>query len=166
MVDRSQSLLPEDRQAYELIKDKPVIPILNKIDLPPIAPGQPDLESLWESARPAPAQDSPWRRPVMTSAITRQGIEELEGRVRTILVGEEGKAAGESALVSNVRHLEALAEAGDALQDALGLLERGEGLEFVMIDVRTALDRIGAILGLDVGEDVLDRIFQRFCLGK
>ncbi|MCX7015797.1 MAG: tRNA uridine-5-carboxymethylaminomethyl(34) synthesis GTPase MnmE [Candidatus Sumerlaeota bacterium] len=151
VLDRSQAVGAEDREAFDLVRGKPFIIALNKSDLTPGLSGFEEFQSF-------PA--------VATSAVTRRGVDQLEKRLWERLAGASGGAMGEGALVSNVRHIEALEEARAALGDARALLERREGLEFVMVDLRSAVDRIGAILGLDVGEEILDRIFQRFCIGK
>ncbi len=159
VVDQSSALNDEDRQVFSLVCDKPCVPALNKSDLPEAITVE-SIQSLFSGAGlPCPA-------PVGTSAVTDEGVAELERRISEILLGDPDDAAGEGALVSNIRHLDALQSAQAALSDAVALLECGESLEFVMVDLKTALDSIGAILGIDVGEEILDRIFQKFCLGK
>ena len=75
-------------------------------------------------------------------------------------------AEGSGALYRvNLRQSALLAEAEGALEGAASAAP-GLGMEFVCLDPRAALDALGGITGRQVGEDLLDRIFSRFCLGK
>ena len=68
----------------------------------------------------------------------------------------------ESALVTNTRHIHALMEARDALEDA----DISLGADILASNVRKALYSLGSITGREVTGDVIDRIFSRFCVGK
>lgn len=66
----------------------------------------------------------------------------------------------------NQRHRESLLRANDAFMALTGTLDGGLGAEFLALDLRRAAEALGEILGLDITEEVLDRIFGQFCLGK
>lgn len=68
----------------------------------------------------------------------------------------------ESALVTNSRHIHALAEAKAALETA----DAAMGTDLAAADIRTALYALGQITGREVTSDVIERIFSRFCVGK
>jgi tRNA modification GTPase len=100
---------------------------------------------------------------IAVSALTGEGMAALSGR----LADEVSRRAGadEGGIVATARQTDVLT----ALRDALASSERGlreAPLEAALIDVHLALRHVGSLLGLDVGEAVLDRIFSAFCLGK
>jgi tRNA modification GTPase len=130
-----------------------VVVAANKTDLKPDA----DLSEI--------ARQLPGRKIVRTSATEGSGIKELEEAI----FGEitDGAAiAPEEVLVSGLRHQQALERARAALEAASEALGKGLSLEFVAVDLREALDNLGEIVGAVVTDDLLDRIFGEFCIGK
>ncbi len=101
-----------------------------------------------------------------TSAKLGTGIEELKDAVGELLTGGKGHADGTELMLTELRHKLALEVAGDSLNSFLGLLNKGESPEFLSIDLRTALDSLGEITGEVTTEDILGRIFSKFCIGK
>ena len=71
-----------------------------------------------------------------------------------------------SLIVTNVRHLNLLRDASAFLEDSLKSIDSNQPLEFIEIDVKNTYDDLGAILGEEVGDDILNEVFSRFCLGK
>ena len=71
-----------------------------------------------------------------------------------------------SLIVTNARHLNLLRDASAFLEDSLKSIESNQPLEFIEIDVKNTYDDLGAILGEEVGDDILNEVFSRFCLGK
>ena len=69
-------------------------------------------------------------------------------------------------MITNIRHQEALTNAKAYLLDALQGLRNGTPLDLVSIDLRGALEALGTITGETVTEDLIDKIFSDFCLGK
>ena len=69
-------------------------------------------------------------------------------------------------LVTNARHENLLRQAQTSLEDAIGMIRREEALDFVEVDVNSSYGYLGEIIGETVGEDILDAVFSRFCLGK
>ena len=91
-------------------------------------------------------------------------MEELRKILLDTALGDEVKT--DDTVVSNLRHYEALLRAEQALADVLaGIQDRRSG-EMVALDIRQSLDALGSITGEVTGEDVLDSIFSRFCIGK
>lgn len=97
-----------------------------------------------------------------TSSRTGQGIVELRRRIVTELSSQHGDSVASTA----ARCRESLARAADSMGRALTAAEESRGEEFVAAEVRAALDDLGHVLGTVYTEDILDRIFSRFCIGK
>ncbi len=99
---------------------------------------------------------------IAVSARTGAGLDELRERLDALAFGSERSSA---ALALNARHLEAIAEAQEALARA-GNAADGAGVEIVAMELRKALDALGRILGEVSPDDVLGRVFATFCIGK
>lgn len=159
VLDGAQALAPEDHALSRRLASSPVVAAVNKAD----------LLAQWELAelkRMLSAAEIEAAAIVSTSATTRSGLRELESEIVRSLMGGKDATAVEGTLVSNVRHLQALLAAMDSLTEAVAAMERGESLEFVATDLTDATRQLSEILGMDVGEEVLDRVFRKFCLGK
>lgn len=102
---------------------------------------------------------------VTTSTLTGVGLSDLEETIADLVLA--GRALyGESALITSARHQEALRRAAENLSASLISLEQGLPLDFVSIDLRTAYDSLGEVTGETASDDLLDRIFSEFCIGK
>jgi tRNA modification GTPase len=112
-----------------------------KADLGPIAPG--------------------W---LPTSAETGVGLDRLRTAIASTLRADPREAAGVAA--TGARCGVGLARAAEALEEAAATLARGGGDELVALDLREALEELGRVVGEVVTDDILDRIFSRFCVGK
>jgi tRNA modification GTPase len=138
--------------AYEL-GEKPVLVVWNKLDL------------LDDRQRSTVGTSSPLPWPyVLVSARTGAGLDDLGQAVARTLVG--AAPTGDTHLVSNVRHRDALCRASAHLDDGLAGLDRQVPHDLLAIDLRAALDALGEITGDNAGDDLLDTIFSRFCIGK
>ena len=71
-----------------------------------------------------------------------------------------------SVLVTSLRHYEALRNALDALEHARGLIESASGTELIAFELRSALEYVGEITGKVINEEILNVVFDRFCIGK
>ncbi|MGV0024475.1 tRNA uridine-5-carboxymethylaminomethyl(34) synthesis GTPase MnmE [Phormidesmis priestleyi] len=129
---------------------RPVILILNKIDL---AGTSDDLLF------------PPVAKVVRTAAALNQGIPDLEAAILETVQSEKIQAANLD-LAVNQRQAAALTRAKSALQQVSETIANQLPLDFWTIDLRSAIQSLGEILGEDVTESVLDRIFSRFCIGK
>ena len=99
------------------------------------------------------------------SATQGTGLALLEEEIVRRLMGEESQSSG-MALAVNLRHGALLDRAAGSLVQARQTFGEGLSGEFVMVDLREALDALGEILGRETGDAILDRVFSRFCLGK
>jgi len=102
---------------------------------------------------------------VHTSTLTGEGLSDLENTIAELMLG--GKIlTSEGVLVTSARHQEALRRAAEHLRAAISSLEQALPLDFVSIDLRAAYDALGEVTGETASDDLLDRIFSEFCIGK
>jgi tRNA modification GTPase len=148
VLDRSQPAPPGLTDLLALTGGRPAIVALNKVDLPPVL---------------SPEGFTP--RVVTISATRGDGIDRLEAAVYELLVQDASFGQGD-VLIANARHGDALRRAAAHVRSALDGLAAALPEDFVSIDVRAALDALGEITGETAGEDLLDTIFKRFCIGK
>lgn len=164
VLDASTELNEEDTALLEKVKSRPVIVVMNKVDLlntpspwPSPARGEGDNEGTLCSSLST-------LRCISTSASTGQGIDVLEDEI-TRAVGELGMS-GESVSVSNIRHKRALESAAESLLHVLDTIDRNEPIDLISGDLAAARNSLGLITGETASEDLLDRIFSEFCIGK
>jgi len=93
------------------------------------------------------------------------GLEELKSVIFNTNL-KNWKEGREGTLVTNIRHKMSLDRSSSALSRAVKILSGGEPLEIFTIELRDALDNIGEITGAVTREDILDKIFSDFCIGK
>jgi tRNA modification GTPase len=150
VLDASEPFTEEDRYVYDAIARRPVIAVLNKMDLPRGIEG-----------RPAPLAGL---TVVETSATGSEGLEELKAAVHEALAGRNQGRGG--LLITHARHRDALERTRDALMRALACLQRNEPPEFLALELRHALYALGDITGETCADEILDHIFSHFCIGK
>jgi tRNA modification GTPase len=128
-------------------------------------PDRPQLR-VWtkgDAALPGP-EDRGGTVAIITSARTGAGLAELRSAIARALRGQE--AEGHAPAGTGARCRDSFRRAIAALESATDTLTRGGGDELVAIDLRLAVDELGKIVGVEVTNDILDRIFRRFCIGK
>jgi tRNA modification GTPase len=128
--------------------------VLNKSDLPPVI--EPD--SLSEALNGVEI--------VRASATEPGGTDALEERLAAIVLSGKAAAGGGEAMVTSVRHLDALRRAEEHVVAALASAGTGVPAAFVAVDLHSALNILGEITGETASEDLLDEIFRNFCIGK
>jgi tRNA modification GTPase len=153
MFDASQPLNDADLDLLQTAQSSKAILILNKVDLPVVTPAT------------ALLAHCPKKRVVETAIPEGKGIDALKAAVCDELLGGES-VVGESPIVTNARHQEALRRANEGLNYAIESLENGMPPDLVAVDLRISLDGLGDIVGKTTTEDILDRIFSQFCVGK
>ncbi|CAN5305883.1 tRNA uridine-5-carboxymethylaminomethyl(34) synthesis GTPase MnmE [soil metagenome] len=104
--------------------------------------------------------------PAGVSCKTGAGIDSLADAVVAALTGGQSEGWGGGALAISTRHKHWVSQALDCLVAAREALASGISPEFVAIDLRSALDALGQVVGLVDTEDLLDQIFSSFCIGK
>ena len=152
VLDASETATDSDNQVYENCRDKPVISVINKIDLAPDTTSLPPAH--W---KPAP------RAPI--SALHSIGIDRLKTLILSMVM-DDPQCAMSHSVIPNLRHHEALEKCYHNVQRSASGLQNQSPPELIAIDIREALDWLDVILGTRVDQDILDRIFSRFCIGK
>ena len=153
VLDGSAPLDPEDRRTLELLQEKSAVLVVNKADLPPrVEPA--DLKGFVEP-----------RRIVWTSATTGAGLDELRDAIRDTVL-RQGLEPSEGVLITHLRHRSALERAKTSLDQALVSIQQHMAAECIAADLRVAINAIGEIIGETTTDDILDRIFREFCIGK
>ena len=154
MLDGSRALDGDDREIIEEIKGKKKVVAVNKKDLPSEIPSE-EVKRLFPEDVIVPI-----------SALKNDGIEDLKKAIRTSLVQREVRATPEHLVVANIRHKRALTQIRDNLSNAVKGLEDKTSLEFIAFEIRSALEALGDLVGETATEEVLNRIFEKFCIGK
>ncbi len=158
LLDFSHPPDDEDREIARLTHGKDVILIFNKRDL---VSNENEQKLLFEDLI---KEISP-KFTIQTCLLDVDGIIDLKVRLGS-LIYEGKKGFSESIIVTQTRHLHALKEAREALNRLIEHLHEGLSEEFLSLELREALDAVGRITGETVTEDILDRIFSSFCVGK
>lgn len=142
VIDLSIGMTEEDRFIMAKLRDRAPLLVGNKRDLA-----------------------GPFDKLICVSALTGQGIEELR---RAILdrIAPDGFSAPESGAITNLRHEALLRESLEALENANRAVEFHIPHEMLLIDLYAALHPIDAITGATTADDILNRIFSTFCIGK
>jgi tRNA modification GTPase len=156
VVDGSSPLEQEDRSIATRLAGKRMVVALNKHDLAARVRVE-EVELLLGGAST--------RRVVPVSAARGEGLEELRSALVEMLGAHRGEG-GIGVAAGNPRHAEALERACAALGRAGVAGRAGEPGEIVALELRESLAAIGEVTGKTSGEDLLDRIFSRFCIGK
>ena len=152
VVDSSVPLDENDEEIMSMLGGKKAIILYNKTDLTPVIP----LEELREKTG----------HPVIPiSAKEETGIMELEDKVKEMFFGGE-LSFNDEVYITNARHKAALEEADKGLDLVRNSIEMGMPEDFFSIDLMNAYENLGKILGESVGEDLVNEIFSKFCMGK
>ncbi|MFH1783585.1 MAG: tRNA uridine-5-carboxymethylaminomethyl(34) synthesis GTPase MnmE [bacterium] len=154
VIDLSRPLTKNDTDVAQLLRDKKHIIVGNKSDLKKVVKNK-DIANMFGGRRSAVCF-------VAISALTGKGVERLRGSVKDIF----SDITPESVVVTNVRHAEALRRAQSSLERLEDTLKNKGFSEFLVMELRGALDSLGEITGHVSTQEVLDRIFSKFCVGK
>lgn len=152
VIDLSKKLARNETRLRELLSKHRYVIALNKIDLVSDKIAE-------EMQKKLKGKDA-----MRVSALQSIGIEELKDYIVSPFV-LKNNLDGEI-IISNLRHKKLLEKSLCALKEARNALFLGLSPEFVALDLRRALDSIGEIIGKVITDDILNRIFSRFCVGK
>ena len=153
ILDGSEELSAEDRDIAEYLEGRNCLVLINKRDLERTL----DVEEVRHLL--------PQAEIIETALLKGEGIEEIEDSIEKLVYGGE-ITQHQSLMVNNVRHVELLEKGRDSMNDALSMTKRKEALDFIEIDVKSAYENLGEIIGETVSDDIIDEVFARFCLGK
>ena len=154
VLDSSKELDNDDLEVLNRAKDIKAIVALNKSDIEPKITKE-DLEVHINRDKI-----------IKTSAKVGTGIEELKDTIKELLSESNNRSDSNEIVLTEQRHKIALERAIDRLKSFLRALEEGQSPEFLALDLRLALDSLGEITGEVTTEDILGRIFSKFCIGK
>jgi len=154
VIDGSRELDGDDMEVLKLAEGKKSLLAVNKSDIETKV-----LENKITALFPKESI-------VHTSAKLGHGVEELKDKTREIIMGNSRRSESSEIVLTQSRHKYALEKAEKSMESFLELLDRNESPEFLALELRVALDSLGDITGEVTTEDVLGRIFSKFCVGK
>ena len=153
VLDASQPIDAQDRAVLSAATHAQQIVVLNKTDLPAVL----SVESL--------SDVMPGRAALRVSAKDGQGLDDLRRLVVTAAT-DNRLANTHGPVLTNVRHVDALQKAAASLHLARASISAGQAPDLIAVDVQDAMDHLAAVTGVITSEDVLDRVFSEFCIGK
>ncbi len=149
VLDGSKPLEDIDHSLIELLENKLVIPIVNKLDLE---------RKVYD--------ELPFKEEAIEASFkTNSGIDVLEEKVEK-LFSKEDLSAKDTLIISNKRHKNLVEKSIEHLGDALISIENQEPLDLLEIDIDESYEALGEIIGENISYDILKEVFQKFCLGK
>ena len=152
VVDASRPLDENDHEIIEMIRDKKAVILLNKSDLSTVV----DKKAL-ETLITKPMID--------ISAKEETGIHELESTLKEMFYHGD-ISFNDEVYITNIRHKTALADALSSLKKVEESIENQMPEDFFTIDLMDAYESLGSITGETIGEDLVNEIFSKFCMGK
>jgi tRNA modification GTPase len=154
VLEAHRPLSADDYGIYEKIDSKPILYVMNKVDL--LNGGSPPdiIPRNWVDSSK-----------LNVSALTGQGIEALRQEI-LIMANGEGHVETASAIIPNLRQKGLLERCIRSARAAKDGLEKKDSPELIDLHLRDAVDGIDEILGVEVKADILDGIFSQFCIGK
>ena len=153
VIDNSKNLTDDDIGILKKIKGKKHIVCLNKIDVKPKI-NKSDLEKYVSK-----------EAIIEISVLKNKGIERLEEKIRDLTIGRE-KFDLEEKIIINKRQKVLISDAREAVASAITAMEKRMSVEFLSLDLKRALDLLGEVTGENISEEILNGIFNKFCVGK
>lgn len=154
VLDRSTELDALDRKILKTAAKKKHLVVINKMD----------LEEKLERSKLRRILGR--KKPVETSALAKEGIGRLRQAMFETLAGSPHASDASELVLTNLRHKKSMEKACGQLRMFLELLGRNEYPEILSIELRNSMNSLGEITGEVTTEDLLGRIFSRFCIGK
>ena len=151
-IDASKKLSRDEKKLHNLISKYKFVIVLNKIDIV-LSKNIKELKVNFKN-----------QSILEVSALKAIGIKKLKSFIVSSFILKNKLT--ESVIISNLRHKELLKKSLDGLQKSKKALLENMSPEFVAIDLRMALDQLGQIIGKVITDDILNRIFSKFCVGK
>jgi tRNA modification GTPase len=153
IIDTSMEIDDEDLDLKNQLRKGRFLTVFNKIDIATSDLIRKNEERIEE------------KQVIKVSALEGEGLEELKQKIVTASRALK-KDRTQGVIISSLRHKDALSRAKRSLRLARDSLKKGMSPEFVALDVRAALDAIGEVVGKTVTDDILNKIFSEFCIGK
>lgn len=154
VADASRKLDENDREIAQIIAEKKVVVLLNKSDLTTVLTKE-ELQTFLGEEFPI----------IEVSAKEEQGIRELEQQLKTMFLSGD-LSFNDEVMITNMRQKTALQEADMSLEKVQESIENQMPEDFYSIDLMDAYEALGSITGETIGEDLVNEIFSKFCMGK
>ena len=145
VLDGSRPIEEEDQKILTMVKDKIVLYVINKIDLPKKI-------------------NATFDKMIEVSALRREKVENLKKDIYDLVVDKNMLHGG--LLLTNTRHINAMKRANSSLKNAINEIEMNTPLDLVATDLKSAWLALGEITGKNSNQEIIDTIFTKFCLGK
>ncbi len=153
VVDRSRGLHMDDRRIFDRCKEVPTLAVVNKIDLK----GRMNEEEVRLVCGHIPM--------IRVSALSGEGMAHLEQALANAVLGKD-QGGVHAEFAPNPRQNRILGEACAHLRRAVSRLQEDAPMEIAAMDLQSALECLDRITGRQASDDVLERVFSEFCLGK
>ena len=160
VLDSTSDIEDIDKDIFRLCEGKKTIVILNKNDLTPDIKISKDIFPMLFSE--SITIDFPV---ITTSLLNREGIDELKAAITDIFLGGE-LAPKQEIYITNLRHKKLLEDAAESLKLVVESIDKDLSEDFYTIDLGNAYSSLGEIIGQEVGDDLVEEIFSKFCMGK
>jgi len=153
MLDAPDGIDESDKEIAEKIGDRKCFVLVNKVDLGSnITKNQ--IEELIEDSQ------------IIETSLTEDiGLEELEKQIEEMVFSGNLKQS-ESLMITNARHKNLLKKASSEIAEAISMINAGEALDFVHVNINQVFEYLGEITGQTITDDIMDRVFSEFCVGK
>lgn len=152
VVDSSTELDENDKEIIEMLQDKKAIVLLNKSDLSPVTTEE--EVKLYLN-----------KKIISISTVENTGIDELEEEIKEMFF-HGNLTFNDEVYITNIRHRNALQNSYESLGMVLHSIEDGMPEDFYSIDLMSAYEELGSIIGEAVEDDLVNEIFSKFCIGK
>ena len=152
VIDSSTSLDDSDFEIMEILKDKKAVVLLNKSDLD-VVTSKEEVEKYLEKTI------------ISISAKESTGINDLENTIKEMFFHGE-VSFNDEVYITNIRHKNSLQDALDSLNLVVQSIEDGMPEDFYSIDLMSAYESLGKMIGESVEDDLVNEIFSKFCMGK
>lgn len=152
IIDSGSELEEEDLYVLKQAEECPGVILYNKIDLQPVT----DKNMI-------PAYDN--KKIISFSAVTGKGLDELESYINKLFI-EERINYNNEIYITNIRQKESLAEAMESISQLWSSIEMEMPEDLYSIDMMNAYEALGKIIGETVEDDIVEKIFKDFCMGK
>ena len=152
VADSSRVLDESDEEILKLLEGKKALVLLNKSDLDPVI-------------TPQIMRERTGHQVLVISAKEGAGIQELEEKIRSLFFRGEVDFNDE-VLITNLRQKQALMDTSKSLSMVIESIENGMPEDFFTIDLKDAYTSLGFIIGEEIGDDLANEIFGKFCMGK
>ncbi len=151
VLDSSKDLTKEDMEIYNSINNSKVIGILNKIDIRK----ELDISKL-----------SKIKKWIEISALEKIGIDNLEDEIYNYVVSGKIEDSSEKLTITNIRHKSALEKTKQSVENIFETIDMGYPMDLIAVDLNDAIDSLSEVTGEISSEDLLDHVFNNFCVGK